>query len=71
MVLAPSVLAVFGSSAVSTWPDIFITTGVIAVMLVIAVIGIRPTARTQVARFVLRSAFFHLPRESAPREPQG
>ena len=48
VVLAPSVLAVFGASANSTWPNIFIATAVLAVMLVIAVVGIRPTARTQV-----------------------
>ena len=48
VVLAPSVLAVFGSSANSKWPNIFIATGVLAVMLVIAIIGIRPTARVQV-----------------------
>jgi len=47
-VLAPSVLAVFGSNATSTWPNIFIATGVIVIMLVIAVVGIRPTARVQV-----------------------
>ena len=49
VVLAPSVLAVFGSSANSKWPNIFIATGVLAVMLVIAIVGIRPTARIQVA----------------------
>ena len=48
VVLAPSVLAVFGSSSVSTWPNILIATAVILVMLVIAVVGIRLTARTQV-----------------------
>ena len=49
VVLAPSVLAVFGASVTSTWPNIVIATAVIAVMLVIAVAGIRPTAQTQVA----------------------
>ena len=49
VVLAPSVLAVFGDSALSTWPNIFISTAVIVVLLVIAVVGIRLTARTQVA----------------------
>jgi len=48
VVLAPSVLAVFGNSATSKWPNIFIATAVLAVMLVIAVVGIRPTARVQV-----------------------
>src|ERR1022692_1846532 len=48
-VLGPSVLAVFGANATSTWPNIGIATGVTLVMLVIAVVGIRITARTQVA----------------------
>jgi amino acid transporter len=48
VVLAPSVLAVFGSSSTSTWPNILISTAVILVMLVIAILGIRITARTQV-----------------------
>ena len=48
VVLAPSVLAVFGASATSTWPNIFIATAVIAIMLMIAIVGIRPTARIQV-----------------------
>ena len=49
IVLGPSVLSVFGASAASTWPDVLIATGVGAVMLAIAVAGIRLTARTQVA----------------------
>lgn len=49
VILAPSVLAVFGASATSTWPNIFIATAVIAIMLTIAVVGIRPTARVQVS----------------------
>ena len=48
VVLGPSVLAVFGANATSTWPNVVIGTAVIAVMLVIAVAGIRLTARTQV-----------------------
>jgi amino acid transporter len=48
VVLAPSVLAVFGSSSTSTWPNILISTAVILVMLTIAIVGIRITARTQV-----------------------
>jgi amino acid transporter len=50
-VIGPSVLAVFTSSASgsgSTWADIGIATGLSAVMLVIAVAGIKVTARTQV-----------------------
>ncbi len=49
VVLAPSVLAVFGSSSAGTGPNIGIATAVILVMLVIAIVGIRITARTQVA----------------------
>ena len=48
VVLAPSVLAIFGDSALSTWPNIAISSIVIVVLLVIAVVGIRLTARTQV-----------------------
>jgi amino acid transporter len=49
-VLGPSVIAVFSSSSTgSTWGNIGIATGVGLVMLVIAVVGIRITARTQVA----------------------
>jgi amino acid transporter len=47
-VLGPSVLAVFGSSATSTWANIAIGIVVGVVMLVIAVIGIKITARAQV-----------------------
>src|SRR5271169_932191 len=48
VVLAPSVLAIFNTAATSTWPNILISTAVILVMLTIAIIGIRITARTQV-----------------------
>jgi amino acid transporter len=49
VVLAPSVLAIAGVSAVSTWPNIFIATGIIIVITAVVVAGIRPTARVQVA----------------------
>jgi amino acid transporter len=49
VVLAPSVLAVAGVATAGTGPNIAIATAVIVVMLVIAVMGIRITARTQVA----------------------
>src|ERR1700761_4188679 len=52
VVLAPAVLAVFGSTAASAWPNIGISTALIIVMLAIAVAGIRITARTQVAMAV-------------------
>ncbi len=56
VVLAPSVLAIFDASASSTWPNILISTAVILVMLVIAVVGIRITARTQVGMAVIEYA---------------
>jgi len=48
LLLGPSVLAVFGSTSTNTWGWIAIGTAVGVVMLVIAVVGIRITARTQV-----------------------
>jgi amino acid transporter len=53
VVLGPSVLAVFGSSSTAIPPNLAIDTVVILVMLVIAVIGIRITARTQVGMGLL------------------
>jgi len=53
VVLAPSMLAIVGDSALSTWPNILISSVVIVVLLVIAVAGIRLTARTQVAMGVI------------------
>jgi len=52
-VLGPSVLAVSGTHATGTWPDIWIATTVVLAMLVIAVAGIRITARAQVAMAVV------------------
>jgi amino acid transporter len=48
VVLAPSVLAVFGSNATSTAPNIALDTAVMLVIIAIVVAGIRLTARTQV-----------------------
>ncbi len=48
IVLGPSVLAVFGASPNDKWSNSAITTVVVLLMLVIAVLGIRLTARTQV-----------------------
>jgi amino acid transporter len=48
-VLGPSVLAIFGDSANSTGGNVGISIAVGGVMLIIAVIGIRITARTQLA----------------------
>ena len=53
VILGPSVLAIFGSSSTSTWPNVLIATAVGLVMLVIAVVGIRITARVQVAMAVV------------------
>jgi amino acid transporter len=49
LILGPSVLAVFGSTSTNTWAWVGIGTAVGLVMLVIAVVGIRITARTQVS----------------------
>jgi amino acid transporter len=48
VVIGPSVLAVFGADSTSTWPNLGIGTAIGLIMLLIAVLGIRITARTQV-----------------------
>jgi len=53
LLLGPSVLAVFGSSSTNTWGWIGIGTAVGLVMMVVSVIGIRITARTQVSMAVV------------------
>jgi amino acid transporter len=53
VVLSPAVLAVFGASATSAWPNILLSTVVIVIMATIAVVGIRLTARTQVGMAVI------------------
>jgi amino acid transporter len=55
-VLGPSVISVFSSSSGSKWSDIAIATGVVLVMLVIAVVGIKITARTQVGMAIIEYA---------------
>lgn len=55
-VLGPSVLAVFGASPTSVWANVGIATAVGLVMLVIAIAGIRLTARTQVVLAVIEYA---------------
>jgi len=55
-VLGPSVLAVFGSNSSSTWGNIGIATAVGVIMLVIAIVGIKMTARTQVGMAVVEYA---------------
>lgn len=49
VVLAPSVLAIFGANASSKWPNIAIATGLMVIIIAVVVAGIRPTARVQVA----------------------
>jgi amino acid transporter len=53
LLLGPSVLAVFGSTSTNTWAWVAIGTAVGVIMLVIAVIGIRITARVQVGMAVV------------------
>jgi len=48
VVLGPTVLAVFGSTDTAVAPNLAIDTAVLIGMLVIAIVGIRLTARTQV-----------------------
>ena len=55
-VLGPSVLAIFGSDSTNVWANVGIATAVGVVMLVIAIVGIRFTARTQVAMAVVEYA---------------
>jgi len=55
-VLGPSVLAVFGNSATNTWANVGIATAIGLVMMVIAVVGIRITARTQVVMALVEYA---------------
>jgi amino acid transporter len=52
-VLGPSVLAIFGSSSTSVWANVAIATGVGLVMMGIAIVGIRFTARSQVVMAVV------------------
>jgi amino acid transporter len=47
-VLGPSVLAIFNANSTNTWANIGIATAVGLIMLVIAVVGIKITARAQV-----------------------
>ena len=55
-VLAPTVLAAFGSSSSSTWGNIGIDTALGLIMLAIAIIGIKITARTQIGMALIEYA---------------
>jgi amino acid transporter len=46
--IGPSILAVFNANTNSTWSNIAIATGVVLLMLIISIVGIRISARTQV-----------------------
>ncbi len=52
-VLGPSVLAIFGSSSTNVWANVAIATAVGLVMMGIAIVGIRFTARSQVVMAVV------------------
>ncbi len=54
--VGPSVLAVFNQSTDSTWPNVLIATGLVVVMAIISVVGIRMTARTQVVIGIIEYA---------------
>src|SRR5215475_6875444 len=56
LLLGPSVLAVFGSTSENTWGYVGIGCAVGIVMLIVAVVGIRITARTQVGIAVIEYA---------------
>jgi amino acid transporter len=56
VVLAPSVLAIWGSSSTSTWQAVGIDVGLVLVMLIIAIVGIRLTARVQVGMALIEYA---------------
>jgi amino acid transporter len=55
-VLAPTVLAAFGSGSSSTWANIGIDTALSLVMLAIAIVGIKLTARTQIGMALIEYA---------------
>jgi len=54
--LGPNVLAVFGQPANGKWPNVLIATAIVLIMLIISIVGIRLSARTQVAIGVLEYA---------------
>src|ERR1700684_1661442 len=54
--IGPSVLAVFNQPSDSKWPNIAIATGLVVVMAIISIVGIRVTARTQVVLGIIEYA---------------
>ena len=55
-IVGPSVVGVFTSGSSSTWTNVALATAVSLIMLVIAVAGIRITARTQVSMAIVEYA---------------
>jgi amino acid transporter len=55
-VLGPSVLAVFGDTSTNSWAYVGIGAGVTVLMLIIAIVGIKITARTQVGMAAIEYA---------------
>ena len=53
VVLGPAVLAVFGSDTSNVWAFIAVDTALCLIMLVVAVVGIKITARTQIGMAVI------------------
>jgi amino acid transporter len=53
VVLAPSVLQIWGSNSTNTWQAIVIDVSLVVIMLIIAVVGIKLTARVQVSMAVV------------------
>jgi amino acid transporter len=58
VVMGPTVLAIFNANTTSAGPNIAIACGIALVMLVIAIVGIRVTARTQVGIAVVEYIIF-------------
>ena len=56
VVLAPSVLAIWGSNSTNTWQAVGVDVGLVVVMLIIAIVGIRLTARVQVGMALVEYA---------------
>jgi len=56
VVLAPSVLAIWGSNSTNSWQAIGVDVGLVVFMLIIAVVGIRVTAGVQVGMALVEYA---------------
>jgi amino acid transporter len=56
VVLAPSVLQIWGSNSTNTWQALGVDVGLVVIMLVIAIVGIRVTAGVQVGMALVEYA---------------